>query len=114
MSETQQAKPSGLFPSYQKNNGEATTADDPSRMLWYSAGCGYFTDDWNKLKSSMGIPCCPTCGCPGMLTEVSKWEQGAFEFDKGNPGYLAFLKNNKEKCFKEEGGFLKAFDKQKY
>ena len=104
----------GIFnPKYVTSSGEKTTEDDPNRLIWYSAGCGYFTDNWHLLKSANGIPICPKCGCPGMQVEAEKWDEGVFKYDKGNPGYLAFCKNNKEKCMKQDGGFLKAFEKSK-
>ena len=94
--------------------GNTVAADDPKRMLWYSASCGYWTDDWSTLcKLGPGIPCCPICGCPGMQAAAGEWFDGATEYEKGHPGYLAFLNENKETCLKRKGGMLKAWEKAK-
>ena len=85
-------------PSYQRlKDGEPTTADDGERGVWYSAGgtCGYWTDDWDKLKTAGMIPCCPTCGAPGMQITFAKWIDGAKLFeDEGNAWYRKFLRDS--------------------
>lgn len=91
-------------------NGKPVSADDPNRLLWYSAGCGYWTDDWDKLKrTGPGIPCCPRCKCVGMQIDAGKWEKGAKEFDANDPGYEKFLNERKEKCLREFGGMMKCW-----
>lgn len=90
-------------------DGKHVDAADPKRLLWYSAGCGFFTDDWNQLRTNGGIPCCPKCGCVGMQIEAGKWEEGAANHDKTHPHYLAFLATAKGTCF-GRGGFMKAFE----
>jgi len=50
----------------------------------------------------VSLPCCPTCG--GMLMEApteAAFLKGAQDYeDKGNPGYVAFIRWSKGKCFK--------------
>lgn len=89
--------------------GELTTLDDPSRLLWYGP-CGYWTDDWERVKTpNRGIPCCPTCGAPGFQNTAGKWFEGAQQFQSaGNPGYLNFLNAEKEKCGGKVG-FMERF-----
>lgn len=90
-------------PAYQTINGIITTSDDPQRSLWY-ANCGYWTDDWTKLKSlSVGIPICPICSCPGFVIVAQEWFEGAKRFELENPHfarYTEFLEKTKERCFK--------------
>ncbi len=42
---------------FQTEDGHATNEHDGSRAMWYG-NCGYWTDDWTKLKlaGSSGIP----------------------------------------------------------
>lgn len=48
------------------------------------------------------LPCCPTCG--GMLMEApteAAFIEGAQKYeDEGHPGYVAFIRWSKGKCFK--------------
>ncbi len=97
---------------YQRiDNGQATTVDDPKRGIWYSAHCGFWTDDWTTLKAMpVGIPCCPDCGCPGMQTNAEDWHGGADRFQaEGNPRYTEFLALRKEKCGGRGFGFMSAY-----
>lgn len=88
--------------------GSPVGASNPNRLMWHSAMCGYWTDDWSKLKRfGPGIPCCPVCHCPGMQTTMKDWDKGSVEHDKKHPGYLAFLNENKEVCF-GRGGLTEA------
>ena len=66
-------------------SGNRVKADDPKRMLWYGP-CGFWTDDWDKLKVTP-IPCCPHCGSPGFQIEYSKWDSGAEVFERTHPRY---------------------------
>lgn len=84
-------------------SGKPVAADDPSRGIWYSM-CTYWTDDWDTLRVRGGIPCCPTCGSPGMQTTAADWFLGAaIHQGKGNPGYIAFLNQSQEQCRKPLG-----------
>ena len=97
---------------YRRADGTETTAEDPQRLLWYGAGqCGYWTDDWSKLNTDQQIPICPDCGAPGMQTEAEKWNKGAEQYQaNGNPGYVNFLNDEKEKCGRSEKiGFTERF-----
>ena len=80
--------------------GDPTTSDDPQRGIWYAAGgtCGYWTDDWSKLSTRGGIPCCPECGCPGMQTIAADWFNVPKEFLKTSPRYDEWLLLSKEQC----------------
>jgi hypothetical protein len=88
------------MPKYIDAYGQPTAADNPNRMMWYSARCTFWCDDWSLLKSTgPGIPCCPQCGCPGMQTEYAKWERSAKRYDEqAAEGYLTFLQEVKNKC----------------
>ena len=99
-------------PKYHDENGNPTTANDRSRLLWYSARCGYWTDDWSKVKTTIGgIPCCPECGCVGLQVEAGKWEDGIIRFEKdNNPGYSDFVSKYKEKCLSKQGGWMKVWE----
>ena len=114
------------------SSGRSTTADDPERGIWYASNfdrCGYWTDDWTKLKTfgggvklttpngvvdSPGVPGCPNCGCPGMQTTYRSWMRGAesHEKDKGKPHYVAYLKSRKEVCGKTwlDGGWTDNYE----
>lgn len=88
-----------------RNEGGQTTADDPTRLIWYSPQCGFWTDDWDEVQvlpseaHSDGIPCCPQCGLPGFVCTAKLWDDGAAIFQrKGNPGYLNFLEDIKGMC----------------
>ncbi len=92
------AKPAEYF---KFNSHVPTTADDPERGIWYSASCGYWTDDWSKLATiGPAIPCCPKCGCPGMHCTAEEWLGGAATFEvKGMSRYLECVTMHKERCF---------------
>ncbi len=86
---------------YQRlRDGEVTTADDPDRGIWYSVGCGFWTDEWDQLKTvGPGIPCCPTCKAPGMQATAKDWLGGAEEYEAaGNLRYVEFLQTLKNNC----------------
>lgn len=85
---------------YILEDGEETTADDPRRLVWYSARCGFYTDDWEALSKAFEIPICPCCSSPGFMVGFERWEQSAVEYEKaeGHPGYPEFLKLNKAHC----------------
>lgn len=85
-------------PRYRRENGDSTTADDPQRVMWYSASCGYWTDDWSKLKKAGGIPCCPTCGMVGMQAEYGSWMCGAEEYGETHPGYMDLIRRCRDQC----------------
>lgn len=84
---------------YITTHGEPTTAQDEQRVIWYSAQCTFWTDDWSLLKTvGPGIPCCPHCMMPGMQTMFKHWDKGAKEMDTREPGYYTFLQDVKDKC----------------
>lgn len=84
---------------YIDTHGRPTTADDPTRMMWYSSLCTYWTDDWSKLKQfGPGIPCCPHCRCPGMQSMMKHWDGGVKTQESTQPGYASFLSGCKETC----------------
>lgn len=90
------------MPKYYKDAGcgpgEVTTVEDPDRAYW-AGTCTYWTDDWDKVSASDGIPCCPTCKAPGFIGKMSEWLNGAERYEaEGNPGYVKFLNNTKEVC----------------
>lgn len=90
-------------------SGRAVAATDPTRLVWFSAHCGYWTDDWDQLNTKR-IPCCPKCGCPGRQTDGRGWDKGAREFDQQQPGYVEFLNAHKAECLKASGGMLKSWE----
>src|SRR4051812_27341626 len=99
---------------YLDDHGNQVTATDPKRLIWYSVGCGYWTDDWAILaKTGPGIPCCPKCGMVGMMTTAQRWDRGAAAYDQQNPGYAAFLSENKGHCFGPDGSMLKEWERFK-
>jgi hypothetical protein len=103
--------------SYLTFQGNQTKADDRHRLIWYSATCGYWTDDWEKLASNKtdrghGIPCCPTCRMVGMQVEAGNWFDGAAMYDREQPGYLEFLNSQKETCHGRVG-LMAAWDKHR-
>lgn len=83
--------------------GHRVGSTNISRLVWYSAGgCGYWTDDWEKLNC-VGIPTCPNCGAVGFQVTAEEWERGAIQFEEsGNLGYLDFCNKNKETCLPGE------------
>lgn len=85
-------------------SGEATNQLDPKRRIWYSTGCGYWTDDWSKLCIEAHTPpACPHCGCFGFSTPMDLWSQVPPEFLKCYPRYDEWLLKSKEKCNKALG-----------
>lgn len=101
-------------PKFFTERGFETTAEDPHRLVWYSANCGFWTDDWNVLKRvGPGIPCCPICKCPGMQIEFCQWLDEAMRFDAEHPGYLKFLNDKKAHCLANNGGPMKAWESEK-
>lgn len=71
-----------------------------SSLIWYAAGnCGYWTDDFSKLKIvGPGIPCCPKCSAVGFQMDKSDWDSGAEKFQEKRPRYIEFLNSIKETC----------------
>lgn len=88
------------MPSYRDLQGRKTNATDPNRMVWSSARCTYYTDDWDKLKSfGPGIPCCPHCGSLGYESVYASWKRSVERHDKEvREGFATFLQEMKEKC----------------
>ena len=83
---------------FQTVNGEATNSDDPNRLLFYGM-CGYWTDDWSKLKTTGGIPCCPVCGAVGFQATAEDWFDGAVGYEEdGHPRYVEWLKSVNGTC----------------
>lgn len=94
-------------------DGKVTNCLDPNRSVWYSAMCGYWTDDWDNVATTSGkhnIPCCPTCKCPGYYGSFQQWDEGAMKYESdGHPGYTIFLEQHKEKCSGRGFSFEKAY-----
>lgn len=85
------------------------------KELWYG-GCGYWTADWSKLANTQadrrGVPLCPGCGAPGFIADKSKWWDGAKQFEQdGHPGYVKFLRRNRERCLGRGGSMVREYDK---
>lgn len=91
--------------------GKSTDRANPKRLLWYGM-CGYWTDDWDKLKKNGGIPCCPNCRSVGMQIEAGKWEEGAKKFEEeGHPLYTEFVAAEKELCHSpQRSNFLQRYE----
>lgn len=91
-----------------RNDGNYTLEPE---YVWYGM-CGYWTDEWEKLKAAgeTRIPCCPVCGAVGFQAEIEPWMQGAKDMNAKQPGYLKFLNDNKNKCFRGIG-FMKEWEK---
>jgi hypothetical protein len=87
------------MPDYRRiDTGQAVNSDDPQCGVWLSSSCGYWTDDWDRVRCG-GIPSCPTCGCVGYQATALKWFEGAKKFEsEGHPGYVTFLNEIKEVC----------------
>lgn len=86
---------------YRDLQGRKTNATDPNRMVWSSARCTFWTDDWDKLRAynSTGIPCCPHCGSPGYESIYQSWKRSVERYDKEvREGFATFLQEMKEKC----------------
>lgn len=104
------------MPKYMTLDGTIVGPDAINRGVWYSTRgtCGFWTDDWSALGSfgdgataTMpdgrrveigGVPCCPTCGCPGFQSEWSHWKSDADKFELEHPHYVEFLLAMKGKC----------------
>lgn len=82
---------------YIDDRGERVAESDPKRLVWYSAGCTLWTDDFDVLNTR-GIPSCPHCGAVGFQISAEEWEKGIRKFERTYPGYLALLTGLKEKC----------------
>lgn len=97
---------------YRTENGDATKAFDPDRLIWYG-WCTYWTDDWEKIRNTKdvsGIPCCPVCGAYGFQSLASKWFEGAKRFEaEGNPRYVEFVHAFKEQCRGRKGSFMEEY-----
>lgn len=79
--------------------GKPVDANDDTRLMWYSAKCSYWTDDWSKL--GYGIPSCPNCHSVGLHSLYKEWERSAKRYDNEvKEGYWIFLQEYKEKCAK--------------
>lgn len=84
---------------YCTEDGKITNADDPKRAIWYGS-CGYWTDDWDKLKKvGSGIPCCPICSCVGYQTTYLLWQTSIDKHKEKYKGYNKFIEGLKERCF---------------
>lgn len=103
------------MPRYVTTNGRTTTATDPQRAIWYGMPqCGFWTDDWDTLKKvGPGVPVCPSCGSPGMMTAAGAWDVGAKRYNADHPGYAAFLDTVKGQCLKPEGGLMAAWERRR-
>lgn len=92
-----------VMPKYLNDDGVEVPADYSTRLVWYSASglCGYWTDDWDRISTADGIPCCPSCACPGMKCTAEEWFNGAKGFEEANhPRYVEFVNVSKENCGK--------------
>lgn len=94
------------------DTGESVAADDPERGIWYSAGCGYWTDDWSQLSCfGAGIPCCPHCNCPGMQTTAREWFVVLPEFLRSHPRYDEWLPISDKHCSRADNiSFMEAYE----
>lgn len=89
---TQPLDPSPMARYQSLDTGESLKADDPKRGVWYSTRCTFWTDDWTRLASNRGIPCCPYCGAVGYQITFQEWDDGAKAYEKqGHPGYVKRL-----------------------
>jgi hypothetical protein len=88
--------------------GHAVASNDPSRGVWYSSSCGYWTDDWSKLVGS--IPSCPQCRSVGFQTTYADWIESSDKFEKeGHPRYTEWLLEDKEICTRGTSIFISNF-----
>ena len=86
------------MPDYRTNSGEPTVETNPDRLVWYGH-CSFWTDDWSKLSSYNGMPCCPSCLSVGFQTTYREWIEGAQYYQsQNNVGYVNFLLLIKERC----------------
>lgn len=81
-------------------DGIRCNPDDPKRLVWYAAGCSFWTDDFDMLNQSGQIPVCPHCGAPGYQSSAADWESGAktFAAASGEAGYVEWLQSIRGKC----------------
>lgn len=88
------------MPRYLTPEGQETTAEDPDRLIWFTAShCGYWTDDWDKvLQDSAGVHCCPHCGTGGRTAVSKDWYDDAKWIEQRHPRYCEFMELHKEKC----------------
>ena len=89
------------------SSGEEVAADHPDRGVWQGAtpGCGYWTDDWDKLKVGElnSIPMCPVCSSVGLQTEWSKMEAAIVHQEaNGHMFWREFVMSMKEVCLNRE------------
>ncbi len=90
------------MPTYIRTSGVATVQDDVERLVWYSARCTYWTDDWMLLGRSgkSQIPCCPRCGSVGLQVVYRLFDTNAKRYsEESSPGYYGFIQKYKEKCY---------------
>lgn len=87
-------------PPYYHNGLEECNKDDPSRYVFYSAKCTYWTDDFSKLgRTGFGIPCCPVCGMVGFQCTFEEWIINVLEHTVRlkEERYLGYIDSIKEK-----------------
>lgn len=82
---------------YLNEKGERTNESDPERLLWHSASCTYWTDDFDALNTEY-IPTCPKCGSPGYQVLAKKWDEAVEHFERKYPGYTALMVGLQEQC----------------
>jgi len=83
-------------PLYTREDGKHVHSTHEMRAVWYGV-CGYWTDNWNMLRVTMGqIPCCPKCGVPGYITNWTRWLELA---KQQSPLYDEWVLSIKETCY---------------
>jgi hypothetical protein len=88
---------------YRDKKGNPLGAGHPKRLIWQGmAPCDYWTDDWDHLEHTQGIPRCPICLAFGDELSAEIWEKLKKE---KNLKYAQFLLANKERCFSPAGGW---------
>lgn len=88
-------------PKFLDTAGRLVGRNDESRIVWFSARCTYWTDDWSVLSKTFphGIPICPNCKSPGLQAEFKDWVRSAKRYDEHvSPMYAQFVMYVKEKC----------------
>ena len=104
-----------VVPKYTNVHGP-THASDPERLIFYGM-CGYWTDEWDTLKTPGGIPVCPECVSPGYQITADKWFSSATTFQDGgeepdkepHPKYVKFIELHKNRCL--QGAVLDKYRK---
>lgn len=86
------------------SDGRETSALDPNRATWFSIGCGYWTDDMDRLDRISGpgvlpLCVCPVCGHSTFMIPFHAWEASLAEWDATHPGYAEWVQTYKEFCF---------------